>query len=291
MSLYEITSLRFPQGKLPHNDPSATFPPKAGKQGKQCYNSCVIVTPIKTHKITPNDCTIDKLLDQYLPTDIPERSVVAVTSKIVSICGGRVVKVGDVEKEALVAQEAEWYLPLSENLYGVSITIKNNVIIASAGIDESNGNGYYVLWPENPQQSANEIRRTVREIRGVREVGVIVTDSRLSPLRWGVTGVGIAHSGFQAVNDMIGKPDIFGRPLHVTKVNIMDGLAASGVFVMGESSEQTPLAIISDIPHIVFQDHDPTEQELNKLKITMKEDIFAPILKRAPWKTGKKVSL
>lgn len=238
-----------------------------------------------------------KLLDQYLPQDIPERSVIAVSSKIVAICEGRVKRIANggndsdeerkKEKDSLVEEEAEWYLPSSENLYGVSITIKNNVIIASAGIDESNGNGYYILWPKDSQKSANEIRKHIAERFALSEVGVIITDSRLSPLRWGVTGVGIAHSGFQAVNDIIGKPDVFGRPMHVTKVNVLDGLASSAVYVMGESAEQTPMAMISDIPHVVFQDRDPSEEELAMLNITMEEDIFAPILKKAAWKKGK----
>lgn len=232
------------------------------------------------------------LIDQYLH-EIKERSVIAITSKVVSICEGRVVKMANgrnenKQKEKLIEEEAEWYLPASENQYGVSITIKNNIVIASAGIDESNGDGHYILWPKDPQHSANEIRAYLAKSRGLREVGVIITDSRLSPLRWGVTGVGIAHSGFQAINDMIGKPDIFGRPLHVTKVNILDGLAASAVFVMGESNEQTPIAVIEEIPHVVFQDRNPTQQELEMLKISMEEDIFAGILNKADWRKGKK---
>ncbi|MDP3941752.1 MAG: coenzyme F420-0:L-glutamate ligase [bacterium] len=263
------------------------------------------VTPYKTHKVSQNDTSLLALLDRYLPDDVPERSVIAVSSKIVAICEGRVVKIKGTaasaegfgepkeeelhrkEKDVLISREAEWYLPSSENPYGVSITIKNNVIIASAGIDESNADGKYVLWPKNPQKSANTIRVHIVNRLSLREVGVIITDSRLSPLRWGVTGVGIAHSGFRAVNDLIGKPDIFGRPLHVTKVNVLDGLAASAVFVMGESNEQTPIAVLSDIPHIVFQDHNPTEKEVAMLKISMEEDIFSPILKKAPWKKGR----
>lgn len=260
----------------------------------------MIVTPIKTHKITSSDSAIFAVLDKYL-SDIPERSVVAVSSKIVSICEGRVVPITEhgersaegvlqsksKEKENLIEEEAEWYLPASENPYGVSTTIKHSAIIASAGIDESNGGGYYVLWPEDPQESANKIRAHIAKSKGLKEVGVIITDSKLTPLRWGVTGFGLAHSGFQAINDMVGKSDLFGRTFYITKVNILDGLAASAVYVKGETSEQTPIAVISDIPHIVFQDHNPTKEELAKLKISMEEDIFAPILKKAEWKRGK----
>ncbi|MEN9407630.1 MAG: hypothetical protein RLZZ455_846, partial [Candidatus Parcubacteria bacterium] len=184
------------------------------------------VTACKTHKITTKDTDLKTILDTYLP-HIKERSVVAITSKIVALCEGRVAEIGTIEKDELIKKESEYYIPSEENQYGVSITIKNNIVIASAGIDESNADGKYVLWPDDPQESANRIREYLATSRGLKEVGVIITDSRLSPLRWGVTGVGIAHSGFEAVNDMRGKPDIFGRPLHVTKVNILDGLAAA----------------------------------------------------------------
>ncbi len=244
------------------------------------------VTACKTHKITTKDTDLKTILDRYLP-HIKERSVVAITSKIVALCEGRVAEIGTIEKDELIEKESEYYIPSEENQYGVSITIKNNIVIASAGIDESNADGKYVLWPDDPQESANRIREYLAKSRGLKKVGVIITDSRLSPLRWGVTGVGIAHSGFEAVNDMRGKPDIFGRPLHVTKVNILDGLAAASVYVMGESNEQTPLALVTEVPHIRFQDQNPSEEELAMLRITMEEDIFSGILKKVSWKKGR----
>ena len=57
---------------------------------------------------------------------------------------------------------------------------------------------------------------------------------------------------------------------------------------MGEGSEQTPLAVISDIPFVHFQDRNPTEEELAELKISIEDDVYAPLLKAANWKKGKK---
>ncbi|MBI2443242.1 MAG: coenzyme F420-0:L-glutamate ligase [Candidatus Levybacteria bacterium] len=248
----------------------------------------MIITPIKTHKITPNDCAIYNLLDQYLPSDIPERSVIAVSSKIVSICEGRVVKIEDADKDELIKQEASYYIPRSSSKYNLAFTITNDILSVSAGIDESNGNGHYVLWPKNPQESANKIRKHIAERLGLSEVGVIITDSKTSPLRWGVTGIALAHSGFMALKNYVGDTDLFGRKFEYEKLNIADCLASAAVVVMGEGSEQTPLAIIEALPFVQFQDHDPTDEELAMLKITMEEDIFAPFLKNVPWKKGKK---
>ena len=122
---------------------------------------------------------------------------------------------------------------------------------------------------------------------GISEVGVIITDSKTTPLRRGVTGVTLAHSGFAALNDYIGHPDIFGRDLHVTKANIADGLAGASVLSMGEGSEQTPFAVIEDVPFVTFQRRNPTVEELTDLRIPLEEDIYASILTRTPWQRGK----
>ena len=117
-------------------------------------------------------------------------------------------------------------------------------------------------------------------------MGVLITDSTTRPLRRGVTGVALAHSGFAAIEDYVGRPDIFGHPLTVTKANIRDGLAAAAVLVMGEADEQTPLAVIADLPFITFQERDPTAEELAFLHISLEEDLYAPLLTRAPWQAG-----
>lgn len=246
------------------------------------------VTPIKTGKITIKNTSLFFILDQYLPP-LKEKSVVVVTSKIVSICEGRVQKkVGDEKKDALAIQEAEWYLPRNENQHNVMITINQGTIIASAGIDESNGNGYFVLWPKNSQKTANDIRGYLINKYHLKQLGVIITDSRLTPLRRGVTGVSLAHSGFRCLNDYVGKPDIFGRLMKVEKANIADSLATAAVVVMGEGNEQQPLAIIEDLDFVHFQNHNPTVSELKNNRVTIETDVFAKILKAVKWQKGNK---
>lgn len=245
----------------------------------------MIVTPLKTHKILPFKESLREILDRYVAT-LPEKAILVITSKIVAICEGRVIKIGAAAKQDLIKQEAELYLPPETNRYHMNLTIKKNVLAVNAGIDESNGNGYYLLWPNDPQKSANKVRAYLAKRFGRQNLGVIMTDSKTTPLRWGVTGIAIAHSGFQALNNYIGQPDIFGRQLKVTKVNVMDGLAAAAVLAMGEGNEQTPLAIIEDLPFVDFIGRDPTEQELKDLHISIDEDIYGAVLKSAPWQKG-----
>ena len=248
--------------------------------------SHMVIQSFKTHKITGADTDILPILDQYLPS-LEENSIVVITSKIIAICEGNMVAETDSTKDELVAQEADLYIPKEENKYGVYITIKNNILAATAGIDESNTNGYFVFWPKNAQESANKIRTYLKDKYKIKNLGVLITDSKTTPLRWGVTGIGLAHSGFQAVNDHIGTKDLFGREFKMTKVNIMDGLASAAVVLMGETIEQTPLSVISDIPFVVFQENNPTDAELSALNIDIDDDVYSTFLKSTQWKHGK----
>jgi dihydrofolate synthase / folylpolyglutamate synthase len=239
---------------------------------------------IQTHAITPGERDLFAILDRYVP-ELPERAVVAITSKIVAICEGRVRPMEGIDKHALIAEEAERYLP-PDPRYGVSLTLKRGLLIATAGIDESNSDGYYVLWPADVQRSAHALRAHLAARHGRAELGVIITDSRSAPLRPGVTGVALAHSGFHALNDYVGKPDLFGRPLRMTKVNVMDALAASAVLVMGEGSECTPLAVLEELPFVTFRAQSPSPEELARLRIAPEDDLYAPLLTRVDWRRG-----
>lgn len=244
------------------------------------------ITPIKTHKITQSDASIFRVIDQYVEK-LEEHSILAVTSKIISICEGNIVKINPNtekdDKHSLIEKEAELYLDPKENEYGFYLTITNNILMATAGIDESNGDGYFILWPKDPQESANSIRDYLQEKYKVKNVGVIITDSKTTILRWGTSGIGLSHSGFSALNDYVGKEDLFGRSLRVTQSNILDGLAAAAVVTMGEGNESTPLALITDIPNVEFQDRNPTQEEINHITIPLEKDLYAPLLKGAQW--------
>jgi len=240
------------------------------------------LTGIKTEAVTAGAYELTELVDKYVP-DMPPGAVLAVTAKVVSLCEGRVVPVGSVPKAELVRREAEYYLPPEFNPFEVMVTIKRDVLIAFAGVDESNGDGQYVLWPQDPQASANRLREHLRRRFG-HPVGVVITDSKTSPLRWGTQGFGLAHSGFAALNSYIGQPDIFGKyELQHTYAGVVDGLAAAAVLVMGEGAERLPLVLIEDAGMVDVQDRNPTAAELEQMRITLDEDLYGEMLKKIPW--------
>lgn len=246
------------------------------------------VTPLKTRRVEAGSGNIFGLLSEFIK-EIKEGNIVAVTSKVVAICENRVVPIGSIDKDELVKQEADYYLPASLSKYDFSFTILHNTLVPLAGIDESNGNGNYVLWPKDPQKSADQIRLFLKKRFGLKKIGVVITDSTARPLHWGTEGVAISYSGFSPTNNYIGQSDLFGRRYKVSKSNVVDALASAAVVVMGEGTEQTPLAIVEDVPFVNFQDRGPTKKELQGFYLThQNDDLFEPFLKNMPWKKGRR---
>lgn len=245
------------------------------------------ITPYKTQIVYKNDD-----LKQVISTaikSIPEKSILIVTSKVVAFSEGALVArvTGEKsEKWEIVKQQAEWYTDPTDSPYQLMLTIKDQILAVNAGIDESNADGQYVLLPQNPYHSAQEIWEFIRHHYQVKEVGVIITDSRTFPLKWGIIGTALAHCGFKALNNRIGEPDLFGHQMQMTQENIVESLAVAGNLTMGEVAEAQPLALIEDVPMVQFQDRPPTQEELTELKISLTDDAYSPILKKAGWKKG-----
>ncbi len=246
----------------------------------------MIVTPYKTHKITAAENLLT-ILDSYLPK-IEEKTIIVIASKIISISQNRIAKGKNIDKKTLVIDNADYYY-IDEQLlqFGLVIpTITNNILVANAGIDESNVEEGYLLWPKNLHKTTQQIWEHVRKKYAVKNVGILITDSRLTPLVFGITGVGIDWCGFEALQDYRGKPDIFHRTLKMSQKSVLNGLASAAVVVTGEGDEQTPLATITDIPFVTFQDRPPTKEERKAILIGKENDIYGKMLTSIQWQKG-----
>lgn len=247
------------------------------------------IQTIKTAVVLPGGPDLLTLLDDTIG-QLEEGSVVAITSKIVSICEGRTVPFTQADKEELIIDESDLYLPKTLSRYGHHFSVVDHTLISSAGIDESNGAGHYILWPKDSWATANQVRAYLAQRFGLQKIGVIITDSTCQPLRRGTTGICLAHSGFKALHDYIGTPDLFNKPFNVSMSSISGGLATAAVLTMGEGTEQTPIAIISDIDFVEFQPRDPTPAELAMLRIPLAEDLFGLFLQNESidWRPGRR---
>jgi dihydrofolate synthase / folylpolyglutamate synthase len=203
-----------------------------------------------------------------------EGKILAITTKIVSVFEDCLVAKTEMSKEALIRQEADSYLTAGG--HGSHLTIKQGILIPSAGIDESNSaEGKYILYPKKPFLTAQKVWQTLRADQGVKNLGIILTDSHSTPLRRGVTGISLAHWGFKATNSFIGKQDLFGKPLQFTHVDTVDALATMAVLAMGEADEACPLAIIEG-GRIEFTDRDCSSADI---VIEPENDLYYPLLK------------
>lgn len=201
--------------------------------------------------------------------NIRENSIIVITSKIVAIAEGQVagLKKG---KEYWIRKESDWAIKTKYTW----LTVKDGTVMASAGIDESNANGKFILLPKDSFRSAQILRRKLKRYYKLKNLGILITDSRVFPLRSGVVGVALGYAGFRGLRDYRGSNDIFGRRLTMTQTNIADSLATAAVLIMGEGSEQTPLGIITQAP-VVFKDG------VNKkeLLIAPRDDMYLPLFK------------
>jgi putative folate metabolism gamma-glutamate ligase len=237
----------------------------------------------KTRPVRAYDSLL-ALVDQYLPK-LSERSVAVITSKVISLCEGSVVAKDAVSKKsALIKQEADAYLDSDQGVTDIPLTIKNGILIPSAGIDESNGDGFYVLYPNNVLATAFSLWNHLRQRDSIQELGILITDSHTTPMRRGVIGIGLGWCGFKALHNYIGREDCFGAHLRVTMANHLDALAVAAVFCMGEGNEQTPFAVIEKCAKIEFQLTPPTAEEIEQISILIEDDIYAPLLKNVAWK-------
>ena len=166
--------------------------------------------PVRTRLVRPPRDDISDILDS-LP-ELREKDIVFITSKILGIHQGRCVPCDGVDKTDLIKREADRYLSYTHRGgFNVNLTVTDNVLIPAAGIDASNAGGYYVMWPKNVDALCADIRKRLCAKHGLRDLGVVSTDSHTTPLRYGVTGISTGLAGVEPLKDLRGRADLFGH--------------------------------------------------------------------------------
>lgn len=235
------------------------------------------VQPIRTRIFTEGEDLV-AFISRYLPA-LAEKSVVVVTSKIVALAERRTAQpTATHTKNQIIIAESDYALKTKH----VWLTIRDGMLLPSAGIDESNANGKLILLPKDSFASAKSIRRNLQKKLHLKNVGVLITDSRTQPLRAGVMGVALGYAGFGGLRDYRKKKDIFGRPFKYSQLNLADCLASAAVAVMGEGNEQHPLACITEAP-VDWKKRDSAAH----LRIPLADDMYAPLLKNLTKKNPK----
>lgn len=209
-------------------------------------------------------------ITRYIPK-LAEQSVIVITSKIVALAQGRTVDPQEISWDDLIIKESQWAIP-TKYCY---LSLKEGMIAPNAGIDKSNAAGKWILWPRDSYGAAEGLRKRLKRYYKIKKMGVLITDSRVLPLRKGITGVALGYAGFKGLRSYIGKSDIFGRKLKMSRTNVADGLAAAAVLLMGEAAEQTPMAVIEDAP-VEFV----AKQNKKELRINPAADLYRPLFEK-----------
>jgi coenzyme F420-0:L-glutamate ligase/coenzyme F420-1:gamma-L-glutamate ligase len=124
------------------------------------------------------------------------------------------------------------------------VETKHGYVCANAGVDRSNmmNSDEVCLLPENPDKSAERIRRRVEELTGTR-IAVIISDTFGRAWRMGHVNFAIGVAGMRPMRDYRGEQDMFSYTLHVTMMAVADELASAAELVMNKS-DGVPVAII-----------------------------------------------
>ncbi|MDQ2933999.1 MAG: coenzyme F420-0:L-glutamate ligase [Chloroflexota bacterium] len=177
-----------------------------------------------------------------------------VTQKVVSKAEGRVVELASVQPSAFALAWAERWdkdarqveLVLRESAAivrmgpgGLIISrTRHGFVCANAGVDLSNVGGGEVatLLPLDPDRSAAALRARLG-------VPVVISDSFGRPWRNGIVNVAIGVAGLEALVDLRGQPDAFGRTMLATVIAVADELASAADLAGGKVDKQ-PVVVV-----------------------------------------------
>ena len=206
------------------------------------------------------DIIISELDKQGKP--LKEGDIVVIAEKVIATSQGRVISLSDVKNISIEAKKLSELYDMDERyvelitreasmiLGGMTHVILakvNDFLIANAGIDQSNaGLNKVVLLPKNLKRVVWEYRDNLKKKYNLNDLGLIIADSRVQPLRKGTIGIAIATAGFEPIEDLIGHPDLFDRPMEITVRAIADDLASAAQFLLSEADQRTPVVIIRE---------------------------------------------
>jgi len=131
---------------------------------------------------------------------------------------------------------------------GVIIVEHNNgYVLANAGIDRSNikidpDDPQVLLLPEDPDQSARQLREGIGRLTGMQPQ-IVINDSVGRAWRNGTVGIAIGCAGLDPLHNQIGEIDMFGNVLEVTEPAVADELAAAASLIMGQAAEGCPVVL------------------------------------------------
>lgn len=220
---------------------------------------CVTGIPL----VHPGDDLADLICSALAESNLPlqDGDVVVIAQKLVSKAEGRLRKLSDVTAgpEAIeLARSADKDPAIVQLILDESRCIlrhrpgviiaehKLGMVLANAGIDRSNvtaDRDVVLLFPEDPDMSARNLKQRF-DSRFTAQVGVVIADSVGRAWRMGTTGMAIGAAGVEALANLRGRRDMFGRELEVSEHAVADSIASAAELLIGEADEATPVVVV-----------------------------------------------
>ena len=201
--------------------------------------------------------------------ELEDGDVLVVAQKVVSKVEGRTVNLAEVTPSGRARELAR---PGEKDPRVVEVILRESrrvvraergvlivehrlgFVCANAGVDHSNVSGegeageWVLLLPEDPDGSARSLRQVLESWSG-KLLGVLIIDSHGRAWRMGTVGVAIGVSGFPALVDLRGRPDLYGYRLRITQVGLADEIAAAASALMGQADERRPVVHVRGLPY------------------------------------------
>ena len=224
-------------------------------------------------------------------SELQDNDVIVISQKVVSKAEGQLVDIStikpstrakDIAKKTkkspqlitLILQDSARVLRAEKR--ALVVKRKDGFICLNAGVDKSNvkGETIYARLPKNSDISAQKLRTNLELLSGKR-LAVIVADTYSRPSRVGQVEFAIGIAGMQPIIDYRGEEDLFGYELKFKYVGLADEVAAAAELVMGQGTEQIPVAIIRGLGRL---QHTEETNLAKKLSLGRQKDLFSKIL-------------
>jgi coenzyme F420-0:L-glutamate ligase/coenzyme F420-1:gamma-L-glutamate ligase len=243
--------------------------------------------PLIRHGDNLADIVVNALDQNHITLE--DHDILVFAQKIVSKAEGRAVNLATVvpsqralelgaqtEKDPriveLILQESNEVLRTRPGT--IIVEHRLGFVCANAGIDHSNVAGpgkqteeWVLLLPAEPDRSAQALRDEIEQRTG-RQIGVLIIDSHGRAWRNGTVGIAVGLAGLPGLEDLRGKPDLFGFTLRITQVGVADELAAAASLMMGQAAEGTPVIHVRGFPYALRQ------ASLKELLRPKEQDLF-----------------
>src|SRR3989441_11708811 len=204
-----------------------------------------------------------------LGVGIRNRDLVVIGQKAVSKAEGRIIDITDVSPLVraieiakktgkspgfveIVLRESSKVLRADKDAF--IVRTKRGAICLNAGVDKSNvkGDTTYALLPEDPDASARQLMKRIKQLTG-KQVAVVICDTRSRPFRKGQIEESIGGAGLSRLIDYRGQKNLLGYKLRFKNVALADELASAAELVMGQGRERTAVAIMRWLTRMRFK--------------------------------------